>query len=163
MWITHRRAKNAYLAMHLACALQEYFVKRPTANRLALVMLGSLVFSGAALAQEPESGFVVSSSRASGFSHTSIPGVREEVISISQRVSYADLNLASTSDSREMEARVRSTARTLCEKLDHSYPLSGVQLETCVRNTVSKGMADVRIAIAAAEKKQRTAAVVSQK
>ena len=149
--------------MHLACTLQEYFVKRPTANRLALVMLGSLVFSGAALAQEPETGFVVTSSRAGGFSHGSIPGVREEVISVSQRVSYADLNLANTSDSREMEARVRTAARTLCQKLRHTYPLSGVELDTCVRNTVSKGMADVRIATAAAEKKGRTAAIVSQK
>jgi hypothetical protein len=62
-----------------------------------------------------------------------------------------------------MEARVRTTARTLCEKLQHTYPLSCVQLDTCVRNTVSKSMADVRIATAAAEKKGRTAAVVSQK
>ena len=57
---------------------------------------------------------------------------------------------------------MRSTARTLCEKLEQLYPFSGVQVETCVRNAVSKGMADVRTAAAAAEKKQRTAALVTQ-
>jgi UrcA family protein len=137
-------------------------VKRLTANRLALVMFGTLAFSGAALAQETEDGFIVSSSRVSGLAHGSIPGVREEVISISQRVSYADLNLTSTEGSREMEARVIRTARTLCEKLDQKNPLAGVQMETCIRKTVNKGMADVRAATVAAEKKQRTAAIVSQ-
>jgi UrcA family protein len=148
--------------MHLACTLQEYFVKRLTANRLALVMFGTLAFSGAALAQDTEAEFVVSSSRTSGIAHGSIPGVKEEIISISQRVSYADLNLASTAGSKEMEERVIRTARTLCEKLDQKYPLSGIQLDTCVRKTVNKGLADVRTATAAAEKKQRTAAVVTR-
>jgi UrcA family protein len=137
-------------------------VNRLTANRLALVMFGSLVFSGAALAQEAEAEFVVSSSRASGLTRGSLPGASEQIISISQRVSYADLNLASTAGSREMEERVRNTARTLCEKLDQKYPLSGVDVITCVRNTVSKSMADVRTATTAAEKKARTAAVVSR-
>jgi UrcA family protein len=134
-------------------------VKRLTANRLALVMFGTFVFSGTALAQEPEAEFVVSSSRASGLVRGSLPGAPVEVISISQRVSYADLNLASTAGAQAMETRVRNTARTLCEKLDQKYPLSGVEVETCVRSTVSKGMADVR---AAAEKKARTAAVASR-
>jgi UrcA family protein len=146
--------------MHLACTLQEYFVKPFAANRLALVMLGTLAFSGAALAQEPEGEFIVSSSRVSG--HASVIGASSEVISISRRVSYADLNLASTAGSQEMEARVKSTARTLCEKLDEKYPLLGVQVETCVRNAVSKGMADVRAATAAAEKKARTASLGSR-
>jgi len=134
-------------------------VKRLTTNRLALVMLGTVMFSGAALAQEPEAEFVVSSSRASGLTHGSLTGAQVEVISISQRVSYADLNLTSVSGSEEMEVRVKNTARTLCEKLEQKFPLSGVQLDTCVRNTVSKGLADVRTAIASAQKKARTAAV----
>ena len=134
-------------------------MKRLTANRLALVMLGTVVFSGAALAQEPEAEFVVSSSRASGLTHGTLTGAQVEVISISQRVSYADLNLTSVSGSEEMEARVKSTARTLCEKLEQKFPLSGVQMDTCVRNTVNKGLADVRSAISAAQKKARTAAV----
>jgi hypothetical protein len=58
-----------------------------------------------------------------------------------------------------METRVRNTARTLCAKLDQKYPLSGIEQDTCVRNTVIKGMADVRAAITAAEKKARTASV----
>lgn len=135
-------------------------MKRFTATRLALVMLGTVVFSGAALAQEPEAEFVVSSSRANGLSsYPSLPGVPVEVISVSQRVSYADLNLASVSGAEEMEARVRNTARTLCAKLDEKYPLSSVDQDSCVRNSVTKGMADVRAAIVAAEKKARTASV----
>ena len=137
-------------------------MKRLTANRLALVMFGTLAFAGAAVAQEPEAEFVVSSTRASGVARGSLPGVPVEVISISQRVSYADLNLASTSGSQAMEERVRNTARTLCEKLDQKYPLSGVEVETCVRSTVGKALADVRTAAAAAEKKARTAALVTR-
>jgi UrcA family protein len=137
-------------------------MKRPTANRLALVMFGTFVFSGVALAQEPGTEFVVSSARVSGFARSSLTGASDEVISISQRVSYADLNLATVSGSREMEVRVRNTARTLCEKLDHAYPFSGTTVESCFRNTVSKGMADVRVAIEAAEKKARTASLGSR-
>lgn len=128
-------------------------MNRPIATRLALVMFGTFAFTGAALAQEPEPAFVVSSSR---------PGASEQLISISQRVSYADLNLTTTSGSREMEERVKSTAKTLCEKLEQAYPFSGNSAETCFRNSVSKGMADVRVAIAAAEQKARTAGLVSR-
>ena len=134
-------------------------MKRLAANRLALVMLGTVVFSGAAFAQEPEAEFVVSSSRANGLAYPSLPGVPVEVISVSQRVSYADLNLASLSGAEEMEARVRNTARTLCAKLDDKYPLAGIQQQNCVRDTVIKALADVRAAITAAEKKARTASV----
>lgn len=124
-------------------------MERPTTTRLALVMLGTLVFSGVAFAQGPESEFVISSSR--------------DVLSISRHVSYADLDLATTAGSREMEARVRNTAKTLCEKLEQMDPLAGVVAQDCVRNTVNKGLADVRIAIAAAEKKKaRTASIASQ-
>jgi UrcA family protein len=137
-------------------------MNRPLANRLALVMFGTFAFTGVTLAQDADPEFVVSSTRANGHALGSVPGVPEQIISVSQRVSYADLNLASTTGSREMEERVRSTAKTLCEKLDQKYPLSGIQQETCVRNTVSKSMVDVRLAIAAAEKKARTAALVSR-
>lgn len=135
-------------------------MKRPTANRLALVMFGTFAFSGVALAQEPE--FVVSSVRGSGLAHSSLTGASTDLISISQSVSYADLNLATVSGAQEMEARVRNTAKALCDKLEQRYPLSGNNPETCVKNAVSKGMADVRIAIEAAEKKARTASIGSQ-
>ena len=136
-------------------------MKPLTANRLALVMFGTFAFSGVALAQEPGTEFVVSSARPSGITRSSLTGASDEVISISQRVSYADLNLATVSGSREMEARVRTTARTLCEKLEQKHPLSGIPQLTCVRNAVNKGMADVRIAIEKAEKKARTASIGS--
>ena len=138
-------------------------MKRHTANRLALVMFGTLAFSGVALAQESGAEFIVSSARPSGFSNSSLIGATDEIISVSQRVSYADLNLATTSGSREMEARVRNTAKALCDKLERKYPLSAVAVETCVRDTVNKGMADVRTAIAAAEKKARSASIGSQR
>ena len=137
-------------------------MKHLTTNRLALVMFGTLAFSGAALAQEPGTEFVVSSARTAGLARSSLIGASDEVISVSQRVSYADLNLATTSGSREMESRVRNTAKALCEKLERTYPLSGTTAETCVRNTVDKGMADVRTATAKAEKNARTASLGSQ-
>jgi UrcA family protein len=137
-------------------------MKRPTANRLALVMFGTFAFCGAALAQEPGTEFVVSSARSNAFGHTSLISGTDQVISVSQRVSYADLNLATTAGSREMEQRVRTTAKALCEKLQQKYVFSGTTAETCFRNAVDKGMADVRTAIAAAEKKARTASLGSR-
>jgi UrcA family protein len=136
-------------------------MNRLTANRLARTVLATFAFSGAALAQQPEGEFVVSSSRTGAVAHASVTGA-SDVISISSRVSYADLNLASYSGSQEIEARVRSTAKTLCEKLDQMYPTSLIDVQACVGNAVSKGMANVRVAIAAAEKKARTAAIVSR-
>ena len=138
-------------------------MKRPIPNRLALVMFGTLAFGGVALAQEPNTEFVVSSIRSSGFAHSSLVGASDEVISVSQHVSYADLNLATTAGSREMEARVRNTAKALCEKLERQYPFSGTAVETCVRNAAEKGMADVRAATDVAEKKAaRTASISSR-
>ena len=137
-------------------------MKRLTTNRLALVMFGTFAFSTVVLAQEPGAEFVVSSARTSGLARSSLIGASDEIISISQRVSYADLNLATTSGSREMEARVRNTAKALCEKLEQTYPLSGTTAQTCIRNTVDKGMADVRTATAKAEKNARTASIGSQ-
>jgi UrcA family protein len=137
-------------------------MKRLTANRLALAALGTLAFSGAAFAQQPEGEFVVSSSRTGALSHASVTGASDHVISISRRVSFADLNLASYSGSQEVEARVRTTAKALCDKLDELYSTSRIDVQACVGEAVSKGMADVRVAIATAEKKARTAAVVSR-
>jgi UrcA family protein len=138
-------------------------MNRPTANRLALAVFGTFAFCGAAFAQQPESEFVVSSSRSGELAHASVTGASAHVISVSQRISYADLNLTSYSGFQEIEARVRSTAKTLCDKLDRMYPTSRINTETCVGQAVSQSMADVRVAIAAAEKKARTAAVVSRK
>ena len=136
-------------------------MNRLTANRLALAVLGTFAFAGAAFAQQPEGEFVISSSRTGALSHASVTGA-SDVISISARVSFADLNLATYSGSQEVEARVRSTAKTLCDKLEQMYPTSLINIQSCVGNAVSKGMSDVRVAIAAAEKKARTAAVVSR-
>ena len=135
---------------------------RLTANRLALVMFGTLAFSGVALAQEPGTEFVVTSIRSSGFAHSSLTGASDELVSISQRVSYADLNLATASGSREMEARVRNTAKALCQKLEEKYPFSSTTVDSCVRSTVEKGLADVRTATEAAEKRARTASIGSR-
>jgi UrcA family protein len=136
-------------------------VKRLNANRLALAVFATLTFSGAAVAQEPEDELIVSSSRSGGVAHRSSSGVSEQVISLSRRVKYADLNVGTYSGYQEIEARVRSTAKSLCDKLDQMYPTLDVDTKTCVRSTVSKGMADVRAALVAAEK-ARTTAVVSR-
>jgi UrcA family protein len=137
-------------------------MKRPTANRLALVMFGTFAFCGVALSQESGTEFVVSSARSSEFGRTSLIGSSDQVISVSQRVSYADLNLATTAGSREMAERVRATAKALCEKLQQKYQFSGTTSDTCFRNAVEKGMADVRTAIAVAETKARTASLGSR-
>ena len=131
-------------------------MKRLNATPLTLTLAVSAIcaFPAAALAQQPQDELVVSSARSVGASH--------QAVSVSRRVSYADLNLGTYSGAQEIEARVRSTAKALCDKLDGMYRTSGIDVETCVRRTISKGMADVRAAIAGAEK-TRTASIASRK
>ena len=55
-------------------------------------------------------------------------------LSLSQNVSYSDLDLSTRDGARELRARVDETARDVCRQLKDAYPLKQQPLEHCYAN-----------------------------
>lgn len=51
-------------------------------------------------------------------------GAKTEIIELRRRVNYADLDLSKYKDVMELKARIKTTARESCEKLDEMFPLT---------------------------------------
>jgi len=62
-------------------------------------------------------------------------------VSMSQRVSYADLNLCSAEGAQALKTRVRIAASNICRQLDGMvpYPMQGTG--SCYQDAISGGMA----------------------
>jgi UrcA family protein len=83
-----------------------------------------------------------------GRSDTGIPIVQ---YSFERAVSYANLNLSTSSGATELKKRVRETAREACEELQAADPLDASDDDgTCVRDATADAMKQVTAAIAAA-------------
>jgi UrcA family protein len=134
-------------------------ISRLGASSFALAALGTLIIGGPAVAQQVDDEVVVQSHREFAYASHSLASTH--LLTVTRRVSYADLDLATKSGAQELEARVRSTARAICEKLDRKDPSWGSNSGTCFRDAVVTGMTEVRTAIAAARKSTRTAAIGS--
>ncbi len=78
-----------------------------------------------------------------------LPFGREQ-INISYAVSYADLDLRKTEDSRELQNRIREAADDICEQLESLAPHGAPSRSGCVREATQKAMADAKQAIDAA-------------
>jgi len=98
-------------------------ISRLGASSFALAALGTLIIGGPAVAQQVDDEVVVQSHRE--FAYASRALASTQLLTVTRRVSYADLDLATKSGAQELEARVRSTARAICEKLDRKDPLWG--------------------------------------
>jgi UrcA family protein len=85
----------------------------------------------------------------------------DQLVSLTRRVSYADLDLSTSSGAKQLEMRVNEAANSLCQELERrvaSFPDLAERL-TCVKGAVADGMEHARAAISAAEKRIRTAGV----
>lgn len=72
-------------------------------------------------------------------------GARDELVSLSHRVTYTDLDLTKTADVATLQARVKEAAELGCRQLRRLYPLSP-QDPRCVRKATDSAMAQVRAA-----------------
>lgn len=86
-------------------------------------------------------------------------GTEPESVQLSQRVSYADLDLTTTRGARELTNRIDDAASNACDRAGKFYPPSSFQTEwqemnVCVRNAVSAAMQQAKAAIAAAERER---------
>jgi len=79
-----------------------------------------------------------------------------ELISLSRGVNYADLDLSQARGVAELETRVRTTARDVCQELNSRYPRTGGQYvyanTDCVKKATDDGMDAVRQIGAAASR-----------
>ena len=129
----------------------------PTRGFFAVAALG-LVLSGQALATPQDDIVIVSPSvRQIG------PRAQDQVVSLTRHVSFADLDLSTSSGAKQLEVRVHEAANALCIELERKSALSPNFTErfTCVNGAVANGMEHARAVIAAAEKRTRTAGLTT--
>lgn len=86
---------------------------------------------------------------------TSSSGVPLEKVTVTHRVSYADLDLATEARAVELQKRVRETARAACRQLHELYPLEANDAQGCVKMTLASATAQVDNAIAAARRQAK--------
>jgi UrcA family protein len=81
-------------------------------------------------------------------------GAPIEILELSRRVDYTDLDLTRTSGVVELQRRVRDTAAAACDELDSQDPLdmSDTDVISCVRETTAGAMKQAKAVIAAAER-----------
>ena len=77
-------------------------------------------------------------------------GTPLEQVTVTHRVSYADLNLTTHTGAAELKARVRHAAREACRQINDLYPMQRVNTDDCVARAVADSSRQVHEAIDAA-------------
>ncbi len=85
-------------------------------------------------------------------------GVPTEQVTLTHRVSYADLDLKTQIGAAELQKRVKETARAACKQLDELYPLEGKNERQCTKDAIAQASPQVEQAIAAAGGKREAKA-----
>jgi len=86
-------------------------------------------------------------------SRMTVQGHKFLVVSASIPVPFSDLDLAQASGADELGRRIRVAARMACQQLDIKYPshiYAVIGTDDCQRNAANSGMAEAKLAIAAA-------------
>lgn len=74
-----------------------------------------------------------------------------DLMTLTHRLSYADLDLSRPKDVKTLERRIRATANQLCLRLANAPPAQPRSM-VCVHQAVHTAMEQARVAIAAAQK-----------
>ena len=120
-------------------------------KNIALVA-GLAVASSAALAQ-PLSEVVVEAPRIQRGVEKG-PTSQIDQVSVAHHVSYADIDISTASGAKVLEQRVKDAAKAACAEIDKLYPL-GADAKVgppCEKSAVDNASAQVKAAVAAAEK-----------
>lgn len=93
---------------------------------------------------------------------SSTTGAPIEIVQLTRRVNYSDLDLATQAGAHELEKRIKETSREACGQLDKLYPVGtsegpGTKGLNCVQDAIDGAMLQARTAIAAAERPTRSA------
>lgn len=117
-------------------------------TQLALVAIGCVITGGPVVAQQISEIIVEAPYLRQQVGRTS-SGSPIELITLTKRVGYADLNLALQADVEQLNKRINDTAEEACKQIKSLYPLDPSD-PTCVKKAVDGGMAQAKVAIAAA-------------
>lgn len=82
-------------------------------------------------------------------------GIPLEEVTVTHRVRYSDLNLATYAGAAELKRRVKETARAACKQLDELYPLEAKNAQECMKIAVAKASPQVTNAIAGATREAK--------
>jgi UrcA family protein len=117
---------------------------------IALGLLASAAFASQASAQQIE-GVTVEGSRIVkeriGTADNSAP---INSISLSYRVSYADLDLATGAGAKALEGRVNAAALAACKEITRLYPNASPDDTACAKKAAKEAMVKVSELVAAA-------------
>lgn len=123
------------------------------APRLALIVIGLAIASGPAIAQEVKEVIVEAPRAVVRKVERTNTGAPVEILTLTRRVSYADLDLSKSADAATLETRINDTAKDSCTQLDKMIPLLGRSDDgDCVKKAVDGAMVQAKAAIAAAQK-----------
>ncbi len=125
-------------------------------NKLAISGVGAVMLAAcmAATAADPTEVVTVEAAREITVGRSATTGAPIKEISITQRVSYADLDLKTADGAASLEKRVREAAQQGCKELDEKYPLADTPVpKNCVQETTNRAMVDARKAIETAKRR----------
>ena len=124
-------------------------------SRLSMVVLGAgFVLGSVAASAQPLKEIVVEAPRVQkGVDRTST-GVPIDLISVTHRVSYSDIDISTSSGAQVLTQRVKDAAAAACKEIDKLYPLREPMpgSRSCTDAAADAASAQVKAAVAAAEK-----------
>jgi UrcA family protein len=118
---------------------------------IALGLLASVAFAGQASAQQIE-GVNVEASRIVkeriGTTADNLTPINS--VSLSYKVSYADLDLATSAGAKALEERVKAASLAACKEITRLYPNASPDDSACAKKAATEAMVKVRELVAAA-------------
>ena len=115
---------------------------------LALIATGGTL-AGAVTMAQPMEVVTVEAATITVIGRSSSTGAPIKEIRIKSQVSYADLDLTTDAGAKELEKRVRDTAKSTCAEIKVDVPAQGSTEEKCVKEAIDGAMVQVNAAIAA--------------
>ena len=123
--------------------------------RVSFVLLGAAFALGSiAASAQPLKEIVVEAPRIQKGVAKDTVGASIDLISVTHRVSYSDIDISTSSGSQVLTQRVKDAAAAACKEIDKLYPLREPMpgSRSCADAAADNAMAQVKAAIAAAEK-----------
>ena len=107
---------------------------------LSAAALGVLFAASSASAQTYNERVDVTAPRLHDEPRESVLGAPVGRVSMSEAVSYRDLDLRTASGARRLDERVRFAAQNVCRRLDRMYPITEPGSPSCAQDAIQTGM-----------------------
>jgi UrcA family protein len=107
---------------------------------LGAAALGVLFAASSASAQTYNERVDVTAPRLHDEPRDSVMSATADRVSMSEAVSYRDLDLRTANGARRLEERVRFAAQNVCRRLDRLYPITEPGNPSCVQDAIQTGM-----------------------